>query len=184
MTLAEVKKGERMPSNVGRAEKTFTEHGDFIRSIIRFNVKDDTLLEDIFQDFFLFLISNPVPTDVRNTKGFLYRLLSDRIKDTFRRIDRYRLRVRRYAHRRPPISEYRPEEILIEIEESKKLFRLIEKNLPPTESRAVTLRYRSNYNTRIVAEKLGVKPRSVSRYVSVGLKKIRHTFSEDRGYKL
>lgn len=162
-------------SNVDRAEKIFAEHGAFIRSVIKFNVKNQADAEDLFQDAFLFLISKPISNDVQNTRAFLYRIISDNIKDAFRRIHRYQARIYRYATHQRSIVENKPEDTVIAIEETEKMFELIRKRLPPKEALAVTLRYKDNCDTTKVAEKIGIKPRSVSRYVSVGLKKIRRT---------
>jgi len=170
------KKGDAL-SNVDLAEKLFIEQGDFIRSIISFNVKNQVLSEDIFQDLFLFFVSNPIPQDVQSVRGFLYRVISDRSKDALRKIGRYQARIRRYAESRRRIIENYPENVAIEIEETEKMFELIRRRLPPNEARAVTLRYRNNDDIVEVADKMGIKPRSVSRYVSAGLKKIRQAFS-------
>jgi len=174
--LASINKKGNALSNVGLAEKLFIEHGDFIRSVISFNVKNQALSEDIFQDLFLFFVSNPIPQDVQNVRGFLYRVVSDRVKDAFRRIKQYQRRIHRYAERRRRLTEDSSENIVIEVEEAEKMFELIERRLPPNEALAVTLRYRNSCDTREVAKKMGIKPRSVSRYVSVGLKKIRQVF--------
>ena len=72
----------------------------------------------------------------------------------------------------------------MDIDEAKKMFELIERRLPPPQASALTLKYRNGYDTREVAERIGVKPRSVSRYVSVGLKKVVHVFREKQGGNL
>ncbi|MBA7664156.1 hypothetical protein ES703_72211 [subsurface metagenome] len=61
----------------------------------------------------------------------------------------------------------------MDIDEAKKMFELIERRLPPPQASALTLKYRDSYDTGEIAEKMRVKPRSVSRYASVGLEKIR-----------
>ena len=176
MSLLNTNKKGDAPSDVDRAMRVFEEHGHFIRSIIDFNVRDEAEAEDIFQDFFLFLISKPIPDEVQNIRAFLYRLLSDKIKDAFRRIDRYQAKIRRYTTYPGRVTEYRSKNSLIEAEETKRMFELIERHLPQKEALAVTLRYKNNCDTAKVAKKMGVQPRSVSRYVSVGLKKARHLF--------
>lgn len=161
--------------NIDLAMKVFREHGDFIRSVIRFNIRNEALSEDVFQDLFLFLISKPIPEDVRNVRGFLYRVVSDRAKDAIRRVGRYQARIRRYAeHLRYTALEGCPENALIKAEETEKLFESIRKCLPAQEALAVTLRYRNECDVEQLAERMGVESRSVSRYVSVGVKKLRH----------
>ncbi|MHC4123295.1 MAG: RNA polymerase sigma factor [Planctomycetota bacterium] len=174
--MAETKKKGDVSGNITLAMKVFEEHGDFIRTIIRFHVKNEAEGEDLFQDFFLFLVSKPIPEEVQNVRGFLYRVVSDQIKDALRRIDCYQRRICRYAERHKRIIENCPKNVVIEVEETKKMLELIRRRLPSKEAWAVTLRYGNNCNIGEVADKMGIKPRSVSRYVSAGLKKIRHAF--------
>jgi len=169
-----------VPDNGAQAARVFAEHGDFIRSVIRGNVKNRALCEDIYQDFFLFLITKPIPGDVQNVRAFLHKLVSDNIKDTFRRIDLYRARIHRYAYQRRDITEEHPEIMAIKSEELERIFELIKKSLPAKEALAVLLRYKDHFNVREVAERLGIKPRSVSRYVSVGLKKVSQVVDVNR----
>ena len=181
MTSANMNKKANTSAPIDQVERIFKEHGDFIRAVIRFNVRNEMLSEDLFQDLFLSLILKPIPEGVRNTKGFLYRLVCDSIKDAYRRIYRYQRRLNRYAERNTHRMECHPENILIEMEEVKKMFELIEKHLSQREALAVKLRYRDDYDTTKIAEKMGVKPGSVNRYVCVGLKKVRQAFHISRG---
>ena len=161
------------PNNVDRATKVFEKHGDFIRAVIRFNVKNEALSEDLFQDLFLFLIMKPIPEEVQNIRGFLHRVVSRKIKDSFRRIGCYQTKVYRYSDRRRRIIEDCPDKPVIDTEEAEKMFESIRRYLPPNQALAVTLRYRNDYDTMEVAETMGIKPRSVSSYVSVGIRKLR-----------
>jgi len=169
-------------SNTDLAEKILEEHGDFIHTIIRFNVNNKVEAEDVFQDFFLSLISKPIPKEVRNLRAFLYRVVSDNVKDALRRTNRYQARICRYAERHKCIIENCPEDAVIDVEETEKMFELIQRSLPPNEARAITLRYGNNDDIVEVAEKMGIKSTSVSRYVSTGLKKLRQVFgANNRG---
>lgn len=181
MPLASINRRSDAPSNVDRAMKVFEEHGNFIHTIIHCNVKNEAEAEDLFQDFFLFLISKPIPEEVQNVRGFLYRVVSDKVRDAFRRIERYQGRIYRYAESRRRIIENCPESTVIEVEETKKMFELIRRRLPPNEARAITLRYRNSCDTEEVAKKMGIRPRTVSRYISIGLKKIRQVLGVNRG---
>ena len=173
MSLAFIKENRNPSGKIAWAEKVFVEHGDFMRAILRFHVRNEVEREDLFQDFFLELISKPIPEDVQNVRGYIYRILCDNIKDAFRRIERYQKRLHRYAEHRRHINEDRPENELIETEEIDKMFELICRHLPKNEAKAMALRYRHNYNIRETAGKMGVKSRSVSRYLSTGAKKLR-----------
>ena len=171
----------RKSSNIDFAKRVFTKHGHFIRSTIRFHVRDEPMAEDIFQDFFLSLISKPMPQDIRNERAFLYRVISAKAKDAFRKIDRYQQNMNRYAQcYRFPADEC-PENAVIEADEVEKMFELIHSRLSSSEALAITLRYKNNFETSKVAGTMGVKSRSVSRYVCAGLKIIRDILKKDEG---
>ena len=178
MATTNIKLKSDVPSSVERATEVFDEHGDFIRSVIHFHVRNKAEAEDLFQDLFLCIVARPIPEEVRNIRGFLYKLILDTVKDAFRRINRYHIRIHKYADRHLHIIKNHPDACLIDVEETKKMFDLIERYLPTKEALAVKLRYKENCDTEEVAEKMGVKTRSVSRYVSVGLKKIGHVLDK------
>jgi RNA polymerase sigma factor (sigma-70 family) len=173
MSLASIKETQNPSRNLAHVAEVFAEHGDFVRSIIRFHARNQVEREDLFQDFFLELISKPIPEDVQNVRGYIYNVVCDNIKDAFRRIERYQKRLHRYAEHHRHIIEDRPENKLIETEEIEKMFELICRHLPKKEAKATELRYRHNYNIRETAVKMGVQPKSVSRYLSAGAKKLR-----------
>jgi len=184
MPVASINEKTETLSNVERATEVFNKYGNFIRSVIRFHVKDGTRAEDLFQDLFLLLVAKPIPQDVQNVQSFLYRVISDAVKDAFRTTDRYQARLRKYAKYNLRTIEKRPENVIMEIEETKMMFELIERRLPPPQALALTLRYKDNFDTQEVAEKMQVKPRSVSRYLSAGIEKLRCFFIEKQGSNL
>ena len=164
--------------NVRHAAEIFEQHGTFIRTVIRYHAKRDDLTEDVYQGLFLSLVTKPIPPDVQNLKGFLYRTITNDIKDAINKIRRYKKLVNRYSetHRN---GQYRkkPEDQLIRAEETEKMFQFVAKQLTAAEARVVTLRYRENYDTSEVAQKMKVSPRTVSRYLSVSLGKIRESMA-------
>jgi len=166
-------------SKVAHAEKVFSQHADFIRSILRFRVGDEDLANDLFQDYFLSLVAKPIPKNVQNIKSYIYRAIANDTFDAVRRVERYHGRIQRYAEKKEnSINIERPENALIEKEETEKLFGMIERLLPVSESKAIALKFRNDHSVGQVARKMGVNKRSVSRYISVGLKKIRQYLSE------
>ena len=177
MSLAFIKKTQNPPANLAHAEDVFAEHGDFVRRIIRFHVRNHVEREDLFQDFFLELISRPIPEDVQNVRGYIYHVLCANIKDVFRRIERYQKKLHRYAEHNRRTTEDCPENAIIEAEEVEKMFELIYRHLPKNEAKAMEQRYKHNCNISETAAKMGVKPRSVSRYLSAGAKKLRQVLS-------
>lgn len=166
-------------SELDRTEKIFAEHGSFIRTAIRFHIKDEAVCDDLFQDFFLSLIINPVPKGVKNMRGFLYRAVTYRSKDAFRRVTCYRAKLRGYAEKWQHRIEDSPEVMAIEKEEIEKIFELIHKHLPKKEAMAMSLKYSKDGDTEDVAESMGVKSATVSRYVCAGAKKIRNILKRE-----
>jgi len=169
-------------SNLARATEVFSLHGDFIRAIMRYRVGDESLVDDLYQDFFLSLVARPIPADVRNVKNYLYRAIINDSFDAVRRVEQYQDRIQRYSKRiENPINKDRLENALIENEEMEKMFRMVELLLPPSESRAVTMKFKNDSSIGEVAKQMAVNKRSVSRYISVGLRKIRQFIVEKEG---
>jgi RNA polymerase sigma factor (sigma-70 family) len=173
------KKVDDVMSNMARTAEIFAQHGDFIRATIRYRIGDETLVDDLYQDFFLSLVARPIPEDVRNVKNYLYRAIINDSFDAVRRVEQYQGRIQRYAERlKNPINKNHPDNALIETEETEKMFKMIELSLPPSESQAVTLKFRDNNSIGEAAKQMAVNKRSVSRYISVGLKKLRQILVE------
>jgi len=161
-------------NSVFMASELLTEHGNFIRAVIRSQVKNEDQADDIFQDFFLSLVYKPIPKGVRNIKSYLYRAITNDIVDAVRQVERYRVRIHKCSKQLTnSINNTSPENALIEKEQLDKMFALIKGRLPNSESQAIVLRYRKQHSLKEVADKMGVNDRSVSRYICVGLRKIR-----------
>ncbi|MHC4084778.1 MAG: hypothetical protein ACYSWZ_19675 [Planctomycetota bacterium] len=88
---------KRDESNIHYAKEIIEKHGDFIRSVIRFHIRNEAEAENLFKDLYMFLVAKPIPEEVQNVKGCLYKLISDMIKATYRRKDRYQEIMRRYT---------------------------------------------------------------------------------------
>ena len=159
---------------VAAAAKIFDDHGGFIRIVIRSHVQDKDLAEDLFQDFFLSLISKPLPRGLRNIKGYLYRAITNDIVDATRRMMKYRAYMREYAKRsNRPDSQKTPREILQEAEEAEIALELIEKWLPCTEAEAVSLRYLDSHKVKEIAKTMGVADATARAYVNDAIDRIR-----------
>lgn len=166
-------------SRVNIAAKVFGQYGDFIHTVIRCKVRNEAQADDLFQDLFLSMVSKPPPS-LQNIKGYLYRAITHDVVDAVRRMERYEGHVRKYGDQlNYSINKNGFEDALIEREELDKLFALISENLPESESKAIALRYRDSHSIKEVAEKMGVEKRTVSSYISVGLRKIRQLFVND-----
>ncbi len=168
--------GSKCRNNVGLAAKIFAEYGDFIHMVIFSQVKNNARIDDIFQDFFLSLVRKPIPQDVKNIKGYLYRAITNDIIDATRRVNKYSYHMHKYSeYPNHSINKRTPENAFIDIEETNKMFGLIKGRLTNSQYQAMTLRYRTDHSIKEVAKKMSVKSTSVSRYLSMGLKKIRQS---------
>ena len=74
-----------------------------------------------------------------------------------------------------------PEKAVMEIDEAKKVFKMIEKRLPRTEAQAIILQYRDGLSAGRIAEKMGVQRATVRGYVSEGLRKTRGLLKDISG---
>lgn len=182
MPEVRVKKKSVPSANVALAAEVFSKYGDFIRAVIRYKVKNEAWAGDLFQDFFLSLVSKPIPAGVQNVRSYLYRAIINDIADGTRRVEKYKTRMNKYAEcLNYSINKSAPENALMEKEETDKMFKLIEGWLRRSEAQAVSLRYKNNYDIKEVARKMHVDDRTVSRYISTGLSKIRQSLIVKQG---
>ena len=182
MPVARAKKEPVLTGNVARAAEIFSEYGDFIRTVIYYHVENNAQADDLFQDFFLSLVSKPIPANIQNVKGYLYKAITNDIVDAVRRVEKYKTRMNKYAERlNYSVNNNRPENAFIETEQTNKMFRLIEGWLRHSEAQAITLRYRNSYNIKEAAKKMHVNNRTISRYISAGLSKVRQFLIVKRG---
>ena len=159
--------------NVDNARQIFEKYGDFIQRIIKFHVGNKPEADDLFQDLFLFLVLRPLPQDIRNIQSLLYRMITSRIIDGFRHEGRMKSLISRYAQGKEKPAEEFQENSLVEAESTEKMFDLIRKHLPQNEALVIMLRYKHGFDINETAKRMGVKPRSVSRYLSSAISKIR-----------
>ncbi|MBN2436905.1 MAG: sigma-70 family RNA polymerase sigma factor [Spirochaetes bacterium] len=166
------------PRNVSFARQVFEEHGDFIRKIIRFHTGNKLEAEDLFQDLFLFLVLKPLPQNVRDMRSFLYRIITARIIDELRHEYRREIVVHKYAQKKKEsIAEFH-EDSLVKNESAERMFDLVHKHLPRNEAMVIILKYKHGFNISETAEKMGIKPRSVSHYLSTAISKIRYVIAD------
>jgi RNA polymerase sigma factor (sigma-70 family) len=165
--------GKELSDNMKTAVEIFEEYGDYIRSLIHYRIKNEPEAEDLFQDLFLSLVAKAIPPSVKNVKAYLCRAIRNHILDAVRRRDRYQSAARMYAERQECMLEDGAETALMAADETKNVFRIIRNSLSQREASAVTLRYKDNCDIEEIAKRLKVNSRSVSRYVSIGLGKIR-----------
>jgi len=165
----------RRDEAIQAAARIFEEHGDFLRTVIRFQAQDLCREDDLFQEFFLRLVERPVPPNVRNLRSYLYQVVVRDVMDLARRQEIHRRHLKKYAEKIRISIHNRPSTNAIEeeIEEKDSVFVHLIKQLQHREAQVVTLRYRDNYSIAEIADQMGVHRRTVSRYLTSGLRKLR-----------
>lgn len=161
-------------ANTQKAAEIFDEYGKFILGVIISKVYDKSIAEDIYQDFFLSLVSRPIPPNVRNIKSYLYKSLTNDIIDAGRKTERYHNLKNVYADKADYIvNKKRSGNALTNEGRTDEIFELIGGSLTPSEARAIALRYKNDRTIGEIAREMNVKKESVSRYICVGLTKLR-----------
>ena len=172
--LQEDRKIEDVSDNASLVRKIFEEHRNFLRVIVSLHIDDQSDVDDFLQDLFLFLTLKTLPNNVISMKGYLNKIVSDRLIDFYRRRDRYKRRVEvHFDIAKSRLTDDCPRTLLVNKEDAKRAFKLIREDLPYRERQAVTLKFVHDFSAKEIAGKMGVNVRSASSYVSAGINKIR-----------
>jgi len=162
------------PGDVQRATAIFFEHCDFIRAVIRHKIKDEGLAEDLFHNLFLSLVSRPAPAEIQDIKGYIYKAIINDITDHIRHIGKYQAMTHRCADYNKLIVNNRlPEDALIEKEQTDRMIELIRKRVTKNEFKAIASRHLDGLSIKEAADRMSINNRSVSRYISTGLRKVK-----------
>ncbi len=165
---------------VGLAAEVFDRYGDEIRAIIHFNVKDKSRADDIFQEFFMSIVRNPVPSNIQDVSAYLYRAVTNDVIDVSRQKKCHQDHIQKYAEcRKHFVIPEDPQNTVIQTENTQKMFHLIESHLPKRQAEVVIQRYGQGFSTTDTAEKMNVNKKIVSQYLSAALKKMREFVSEN-----
>jgi RNA polymerase sigma factor (sigma-70 family) len=158
------------------AGKIIVEYESFIRLIMRAQNISNMNEDDLFQDFYLSLVTNPIPENVNNIKSFLYRAIINHLSRSAQRIKAYEKKIQHFRKN----CDFKVNKIdsactlLIRAESDSKIFEFIKENTPKKKYMAILLRYRDGYSINEIADTMGIKYSSARRYLSTGLRKIRH----------
>jgi RNA polymerase sigma factor (sigma-70 family) len=173
--------GTKIRNNLDKASKVFNMYGDEIRAMIRFNTKNEAETDDIFQDFFLSVVDKPIPQNIQDVRGYLYKAITNDIIDVSRRTKSHRDRDQKYAEcRKYSIVEEDPSDLVVQAENIQKIFGIIERRLPKREAEVVIKRFGGDLNTRDTAKYMQVNRRTVSRYLSLAIRKMRELVHKDK----
>ena len=167
---------------VGLAAEVFGKYGDEILAVIRFNVDDQSRANDIYQDFFISLVRKPIPSHIQDVRGYLYKAVTNDVIDSSRRVRNRQNNTQKYAYvYKHCISQKNPHDLMIHDEETERMLRLIKNHLPRRETGVFLMRRSEGLNTAATARKLSLTKRTVSRYLSIATKKIRHIVFKSDG---
>ena len=168
-------------NNMQSANTLFFQYKEQLRYTALKYTKDKTLVDDILHDFYISLINKPISKNISNTKSYLSRALRNDALDLISKNNSYHARNINYGKKTINQNwKLNHEAEIISTETSKYIFEIIEKILPPHEAEAIKQRYQFELNVKETAARMSVSPRSVSHYVSVGLKKLRKYLEENQ----
>ncbi|MBP7051518.1 MAG: sigma-70 family RNA polymerase sigma factor [Phycisphaerae bacterium] len=158
---------------IERAAAIFARYGDFIRRVISFQAGGRLDDEDLYQEFYLVLIEKPIPTDVQNIEGYLYRAVMHHVINAARIEQVYARAIEKYLEEgRISINRSGSESAFTEDEKNTAVSRLVHL-LPEREGQALALRYRDDCSILEIAKRMGINKRTVSRYLSAGLRRLQ-----------
>lgn len=164
------------------AAEIFGKYGDDIRAIIYFNVADQSKADDLFQDFFVSLVHNPIPPHIDDVKAYLYRALTNDVIDVRRQIKNHQDYIQKYAEtQKSDMIQDDPQNGFIQAEATERMFRLMESCLSKREATAVVQRYAKGLSMTATAKKMHLDKASVYRYLSKARGKIRRFMPENLG---
>ena len=170
--------GEDIPARVERAGEVFDTYGAEIRAMIEFHLKDRSIVDDVFQDFFVSIIKRPIPPEIKNVRAYIFRAITNNVVDRFRQKRNHAEKTQIYAESRKHRAVQKdPQNVAIQAEEIAEMFWLIENRLPRRQARAVVERY--GLGTSDTATRLCVDRRSVSRYATEAIRKMRILVAQD-----
>ena len=165
---------------VGLAAEVFKRYSDEIRAIIHFNVKDESKADDIFQEFFVSIVRKPIPSGIQDIRSYLYTAVTNDVIDASRQIKNHHDHVQKYAEcRKHFVIPEDPQNTAIHMENTNKMFQLIENRLPKRQAEVIVQRYGYGLSTTDTAEKMNTDKRIISRYLTVALKKMREFVPEN-----
>lgn len=155
--------------------RIYTDNGLFIHQVIRFHLGNSPNVDDVFQSFFLRLLEKPIPKrEVINERSYLYRMITNNIIDDVRRTRTYRNHISRYSNIQPHHKfVYEPANETIQEDKVNHIMHVIDNCLPAHMAATLKLRYEQNLSNAQIAGRLSVKRKTVIKYISDGLKKIR-----------
>lgn len=167
------KEAEEVDPAVQAATAIFSQYGDFIRTVIRFQAENKLDSDDLYQEFYLSLIHKPLPADVRDFKSYLYRAVLNFVISAIRRQKNYSCNLKKYAKEAEISINSRPtKDAFVDDEHQDATVTRLAGHLQQRPAQAFVLKYRDDCSIHEIATKMGVGRRTVSRYLSESIKRL------------
>ena len=165
---------------IALASAIIGEHDSTIRAFIRCYVHNEHDMDDVYQNVFLSLVRTP-PTTQTFLVAYLRQVIRNHATDLARRSASHNRLLSDYAEcqEAEPLS-LDPATRLMEAEQLSRTREFLESVLPSHMANVVTERCGRGNNTCETASKLGLKPRTVSHYYCVAMKRVRQ-LARDHG---
>jgi len=167
-------------SAIRMANAIFAEYGDFIRAIIRVQAGAKLDVEDLYQEFYLALLHKPIPANVQNMEGYLYRAIVHHVVNALRFQERYARNVQKYAKEMRISTNSKESGNAFIIDEQKhSVVARLARCLPGREAQAFVLRYGDECSILEIATRMGINRRTVSRYLSESLRRLHRRLATE-----
>jgi RNA polymerase sigma factor (sigma-70 family) len=171
---------DKNDSAVCRATAIFDEHGEFIRIVLRHQAGSGLDVEDLYQEFYLALIRKPVPADVRDMRGYLYRAVVHHVINAARLRETYSHTMKKYAKETEiSINTQGMENAFITDEHQSAAIARLARCLQEREAEAFVMKYRDECSILEIATRMGINKRTVSRYLSESLRKLQRRLAPE-----
>lgn len=167
-------------SAIRMADAIFAEYGGFIRAVFRAQAGNRLDPEDLYQEFYFTLLRSPIPADVKNVQGYLYRAIVHHVINAARFQETYAHNIKKYAKEvRISINSEESEDAFIDEEQKHTVVIRLAQYLPGREAQAFVLKYRDNCSILEIATRMGINRRTVSRYLSESLRRLHRRLAAE-----
>ncbi len=177
---------QRQESREQVLERLYQDHSGALRSFLRGRMGSSGDLEDVLQEVFVRLarmedLNDRLPPDRKDCRSFIYTTANHLIVDLERRkAVRQSYQESEQGNSANERMDITPEVITDGLQHLDVIERAI-KSLPPVWRQAFVLSRFRHMNYREIADKMGVSARSVEKYMSHALVKIRTAISRAQG---
>ena len=164
-------------------ERLYLEQSQWIRETIDKLVRQGEDADDIFQDFFVMLLTKEQLPNSIGHKGFLFRTLSRDVIDFMRRKKAYQNRLGKFAVKKPPATQSKSTlDGLLSQYECDFITQLIENELPKSIRKVLKLHLDCDADYPEISRRLNIGQASARRYLYLSRKRMKSLLTE-KGYR-